>query len=102
MRYKRYVALGMKRTPNVERDPLHASTDFWELFRYKKAGRTRIYSLRHLSDVSAELSVVSTSGERILNSRKLVTFDNPDDIAPFLQDIERELREGGWLRVSAR
>ncbi len=69
-----------------------ASTGFRELFRYRKSGRTRTYSLRFVED-GVELWVVSAEGQRV---RKLTTFADPDDVAPFAEDVERELRAGGW------
>ena len=71
-----------------------------EVFRYAKANRVRIYNLKVLSDETSELWVASEENGRSLKSRKLVTFDNREDVAPFLQDIERELRAGGWSRLS--
>jgi hypothetical protein len=78
---------------------LHASTSFHEVFRHRKSGRTRVYNLKVLDDGRAELWVVSEQNGRMTGSRKLVTFDNADDAAPFLQEIERELRQGGWSEV---
>lgn len=82
--------------PYVAWNEPHTSTDVRELFRYRKASRTRVYNLRIISEAEAELWVVSEEGHR---SRKLVTFDNPDDAVPFIQDVERELREGGWREI---
>jgi hypothetical protein len=43
------------RKPNADWDELYASTSFRELFRYTKAGRTRAYNPKPLSDERAEL-----------------------------------------------
>ena len=45
--------------PHIEWDELHASTDFRELFRYKKSGKVQVYNLRVLPDNSAEVWIVS-------------------------------------------
>ena len=66
-----------------------------ELFRYKKAERTRAYQLKVLGEDNAELWVVAEGGRK-RRSRMLLTFTNPDDTAPFLESIEQELRAGGW------
>jgi hypothetical protein len=86
-----------ERGPSVERDELYASS-LRELFRYRKAGRTRIYNLRVVSEEQVELWVVSEEGAEVKRSRKLVQFANPDDAESFLQDVERELRAGGWSK----
>jgi hypothetical protein len=70
-----------------------------EPFRYRKASRTRTYNLRVLSEDKVELWVVAEERGTILDSRKLVTFDDPGEVEPFLQEIERELRQGGWCQV---
>jgi hypothetical protein len=41
--------------PGVDWDQLYASTDFRELFRYRKEKRTRTYQLRVLGNGNAEL-----------------------------------------------
>jgi hypothetical protein len=48
-----------------------------------------------MSRSEAELWVVS-EGTRGRTSRKLVTFTDPDDVAPFLESIQQELRVGCW------
>jgi hypothetical protein len=75
------------------------STVLRELFRYRKGRRTRAYSMSVASDTSAELWVVTEEGGRATGSRKLVTFKDGDDVAPFLHEVERELRKGGWCAV---
>jgi hypothetical protein len=77
--------------PRIEWDQLYASTAFRELLSYRKAGRIRTCNLRVMSESEAELWVVS-EGQRTRMSRKLVTFANPDDVQPFLESIEQELR----------
>jgi hypothetical protein len=47
---------------------------------------------------TTELWVVAIQGGNSVKSRKLVTFDSNNDMVPFLDDIERELRLGGWSR----
>ena len=69
------------------------------MFRYRKNGRTRTYNLRVLSEDKSELWVASEGKGTVRNSRKLVTFDNPDDVDPFLREVERELRMGGWSEI---
>ena len=90
-----------KQKPHAQRDELHAPTDFRELFRYKKADRTRAYQLRVLNENNAELWVVSEGGQKP-RSRLLVTFTNPDDVVPFLESIEQDLRAGGWGCIGGR
>lgn len=85
-------------TPQTKWDELFASTDFQPLGRYRKARRTRIYKLRDVNH-GAELWVVAEEGGKTENARKIVTFENPDDVAPFMADVDRELRAGGWLPV---
>jgi hypothetical protein len=80
-------------------DGLHVSPAFLELFHYAKAGRTRAYHLKSLDDESAELWVVSQAAGKPRTARKLVTFDRVEDADLFLQDIKRELREGGWSEI---
>lgn len=84
--------------PNVEWEELHESTSFRDVFRYRKDGRERAYKLRVLGD-HAELWVVSEENSKEMKSRKLVTFTNSDDVRPFLESIEHELRAGGWLEA---
>ena len=76
-------------------DPAAAGRD---VFRYQKAGRTRAYRLRAVSDEIEELWVVSYQRGNAGKARRLVTFECLDDTAPFLLDVERELRAGGWAR----
>ena len=68
---------------------------FREIFRYRKAERTRVYQLRPLNENEAELWVVAEGGQK-RRSRLLATFTNPDDAEPFLESVELELRAGGW------
>ena len=68
---------------------------FREVFRYKKADRVRIYHLSSSDDEEAELWVVTAAGK----SRRLTTLKASDDEALFLQDVQRQLREGGWRQV---
>jgi putative intracellular protease/amidase len=84
--------------PRLDWDQLRASPDFLELFRYKKAGRVRVYNLR-VDERTADLWVVVEDRGKVVKSRRLVTFENPDDTPPFLEDVERELRMGGWTQV---
>jgi hypothetical protein len=70
-----------------------------ELFRYRKEGRIRSYALREISDHEVELWVVAETG-RERKSRKLTTFTNEAETLPFLEDVEKELRSGGWMNVS--
>ncbi len=62
--------------------------------RWTKAGRTRTY---HVPDIeeALELWVTAQSG-RETKSRKLATFANPEDLAPFLETVAQDLRAGGW------
>jgi hypothetical protein len=82
--------------PHGEGGQLYASTSFKELFRYRKAGRTRAYNLKPLGEDRAELWVVSEGESNERKLRKLVTFDRPEDATAFLDDVQRELRAGGW------
>jgi hypothetical protein len=81
--------------PVVRPGEHHIPPDLREVFRYRKADRTRIYNLRVLP-TATELWTVSEQRGRIVKSQKKVTFDRADDIAPFLEDVQRELRAGGW------
>lgn len=85
--------------PNLERDELHASTSFRELFRYRKGERIRSYQLRVLSETSAALWVWTEGGRQEPRSRKLMTLSDPTETASLLDSIEQELRTGGWSRV---
>ncbi len=67
-----------------------------EVFRYKKANRTRVYGLKPLSDERSELWVVAEQLGKVTASRKLLTFDNQDSVDAVLEDVQRELRAGGW------
>lgn len=84
--------------PSVEWDELYSSTDFRELFRYRKEKRTRTYHLRVLDNGDAELWVNSEGG-REARSRRLMTLTNPEEAVPALESIEQELRAGGWSQV---
>jgi hypothetical protein len=59
----------------------------------------RIYNLKALDGERAELWVVSQGAGSARKSRKLVTFDRVDHANLFLEDIERELRAGGWSEI---
>jgi hypothetical protein len=59
----------------------------------------RAYSLKALDGERAELWVVSQGAGSSRKSRKLLTFDYVENADLFLQDIERELREGGWSEI---
>ena len=89
----------MKR--RVECDAQYTSTDFRELFRYQKDGRTRAYQLRVVSESAAELWVMSEGKRQERKSRRLVTFADAADTAPFLESIAQELRAGGWAEIPA-
>ena len=69
-------------------------------FRYGKAGRIRTYGLR-ADGRQIELWVQAESAGS-LRSRKLVTCADEADVEPFLRDVERELREGGWSSSPGR
>lgn len=86
----------MDKKPAAQWNELYASTDFREQFRYKKGTRTRTYNVTPTSEGRAGLWVLSTERGKILNSRKLMSFSDRDDVLPVLQDIQRELRKGGW------
>ena len=72
--------------------------DFRELFRYEKAGRVRIYNLRAVSH-GAELWVASSKAGKVTASRKLMTFNNPDEATIVQEDVEQTLRAGGWREI---
>jgi hypothetical protein len=67
-----------------------------ELFRYRKADRTRTYRLRTLDDGSAELWVDTAGGRQEPKSRKLMALAHEEDAGPLLESVEQELRAGGW------
>jgi hypothetical protein len=90
----------MQQNQFMSRPRASAPTGLRELFRYRKASRTRIYNLGALSEHAAELWVASEAAGKVSRARRLVTFDTLDDAAAFLDDIERELRQGGWSKVS--
>ena len=85
--------------PDVHWDALYESTSLRDLFRYHKDGRERVYKLRAAGEHATELWVVSGSGRTERKSRKLATFTNPDDVRPFLDSIEQDLRSGGWMET---
>jgi hypothetical protein len=68
------------------------------MFRYEKSSRTRAYNITDVSDDTAELWVISETRGKLARSRKLAQFEHPHDVNPFLQEIERELRLGGWSK----
>lgn len=78
-----------------------------EVFRYGKDGRTRIYSLKTLSETAAELWVEPWKGGeaarrgsgKVGKARRLTTLDNVEDAGPLLESIRQELRAGGWSQV---
>ena len=69
------------------------------LFRYMKAGRSRTYSLRRISDHNSELWVTAESVGRGSRQRKLMAFEREEDVEPVLTDVQRELRIGGWSEL---
>lgn len=75
---------------------LHPESGLRGVFRYAKQGRLRAYGLKTLSDDTIELWVVAAAGYGARKARRLVTFASAEDIDPFLEDIGRELRAGGW------
>jgi hypothetical protein len=56
-----------------------------------------VYKLKVLGEDTAELWVVSGGGRKERKSRRMATFTNPDDIRPFLQTVEQDLRSSGWM-----
>lgn len=70
-----------------------------ELFRYRKADKTRAYSLRVVSEAEAELWVVIEGGRDGPRSRKLMTLTDPGDVEPLAESLQQELRAGGWTMV---
>ncbi len=81
--------------PKLKWDELRESTAFREKLRYRKGRKTRIYNLRDVAD-GTELWVVTEEPGKEAKSRNMLRFENSDDIGPFLEDVERELRTGGW------
>lgn len=75
---------------------LHPESGLRGVFRYAKQGRLRAYGLKTLSDDTIELWVVAPARRGARKARRLVTFASAEDIDPFLEDIGRELRAGGW------
>jgi hypothetical protein len=69
-----------------------------EIFRYAKSDRRRTYRLRAVTDEATELWVTSEARGRAPRSRRLVRFTTAEDIPPFLESVELELRAGGWGR----
>jgi hypothetical protein len=69
------------------------SSSFREIFRYRKAGRLRVYNLTEIED-GLELWVV-VAGKP---PRKLAMFTSADEAA-VLQGVEQELRDGGWTHI---
>ena len=90
---------GSPYSSDVRWDELYESASFRDLFRYRKDGRERAYKLRVLGEHAAELWVVSGGGGKERKSRKMATFTNPDDVRPFLQSVEQDLRSGGWTET---
>jgi hypothetical protein len=73
-----------------------------EVFRYCKDKRTRVYGLKSLSADTSELWVRTEDERGKRTERKLVTIDDEEDVEPFLGDVRRELRAGGWTEVGAK
>ena len=93
---------GLRGSPyrsDVQWDVLHQSPSSRDVFRYRKDGRERVYKLRAAGEHAAELWVVSGRAGTERKSRKMATFTNPDDVRPFLDSIEQDLRSGGWTEV---
>lgn len=80
-------------------DGLSASTGSREVFRYRKADRTRTYQLNVLATRAAELWVVTDGGGQEKKSRRLMTLTDLKEVVPILESIEQELRTGGWSEV---
>ena len=63
-----------------------------------KDGRRRVYSLSDAGEGAVELWVEADQRKGASKARKLVTIE-PADVGPFLDDVERELRVGGWMKA---
>ena len=85
--------------PHIEWDELHASTDFRELFRYKKGGKVQVYNLRVLPDNSAEVWIVSEYRGNPAGSEKAGAFTKPDEAMKFLLRGEKKLKAEGWVEA---
>ena len=74
-------------------------TSYRELVRFRKQGRTRSYGVAFSGDGSPELWVIAEGGAQPTRARRMVTFADGDDTGAFLQDVEIDLRRGGWSKV---
>jgi hypothetical protein len=94
-----------KAKPHAEWGELHASTDFRELFWYKKGGKVQAYKLRVLSDDSAEVWIVSEYRGNPAGSEKGGAFTKRDEAngVPAEDGEEAEGRGMDWgLRFGVR
>ena len=86
--------------PAVDLDELIASTDFRELFRYRRGDTVETYNLRPLSDSKAELWVVTThTGESTASSHLETTFTTVDEAIRYLDAKEQSLQKSRWKRL---
>jgi hypothetical protein len=80
---------------DVLREERHGSTDFRELFRYKRGDDTRIYSLR-VVPTGAELWRVTESPGEAPASLKECDLTDTDEAIQFLAEVKQALIAGGW------
>jgi hypothetical protein len=101
-----YVALEMnqvarqKQKPHVEWDELYASTDFRELFRYKRGRDLVIYHLRPRPNGTAALWVTDNMVDRSVRSTLDATFNTPEDAILALEARQEALTRGGWKKLT--
>jgi hypothetical protein len=75
-------------------------TIFHEVFRYRRHDEVRIYQLCAVPGGLELWRVVEREGE-LADSVKEVDFRRPDEVAQFLEEVERTLTAGGWRQESA-
>jgi hypothetical protein len=90
-------------TSNPRWDEPRESTDFQELFRYKRGEQVDVYRLRPLPSGHTELwiSEYRADDDSLIRSRLERTFTEPDEAVTFLEEEEQLLRAGGWHEVIA-
>jgi hypothetical protein len=84
--------------PDITWGQLQASTDFRELFRYRKGEETRTYALV-VVESGAELWRLTSDGEES-RSLKEDDFSNADEAIRTLSELETRLHAGRWQKVS--
>jgi hypothetical protein len=88
-----------KNQPHPQWNQVEGSRDFRELFRYRRAGELRIYSLRVIPGGAELWRITETAGE-LPTTVKEDDFTAAADAMQTLEELKQRLRAGGWQEIS--